>query len=524
MMYVRGSTNDYNDWAELTNDDTWSASNMTKYMRKHQKLEPFDPAITDTSTMHIVEEHHGRDGPIHTSFNPALMPLDDHVLKAAAEATGLSQKTIDPWSGDHLGFFSTMGTVVRSGEHRGKRSYAARGYFEPNAHRPNLKVLCEAYVTQVILDEDLATGVRFSHGGKDYEVKTNREVLVCQGAIGSPQLLELSGIGNPEILRAAGVEPKIDLSSVGENFQEHIASTLGAGLIPDILTFDSLNDPEVLAIAQQALIEHQTGPLTHIGAAQGFFPYSAIATPQELQRTIAMIKATQTRSEFHAKQLQQVIRHLESDQSANVQFIGLGVRTDWRIGQTDQSQLFVPPPPGQPLELTLASCLSYPASRGSVHITSSGKSLPFPGYKSYQPNCTDPFQQPAIDPAYLDHPADSAILQAALRFHKRATETSHLADKVVKQTHPPPDTDLDDPEQAALAVRRACIGTYHPCGSVAMGDALDSRLRVKGVRGLRVVDASVFPNNVSGNICSSVYAIAELAADLIKEDNKNVGS
>lgn len=120
-----------------------------------------------------------------------------------------------------VGFYNTLGAVARSGPNKGNRSYAARGYFEANADRPNLHVLCDALVTSVELEGDKATGVNFSNGGSAHTVKVNREVIVTCGAIQSPQILELSGIGDPEVLKAAGVECLVENFAVGRNFQDH---------------------------------------------------------------------------------------------------------------------------------------------------------------------------------------------------------------------------------------------------------------------------------------------------------------
>lgn len=125
---------------------------------------------------------------------------------------------------------------------------------------------------------------------------------------------------------------------------------------------------------------------------------------------------------------------------------------------------------------------------------------------------------PSVDPAYLKHPADIAVMAAALRLYDKATKHEAMAPLLQEQYHPNPKYDLQDLEQAKESVKEFCMSEYHVCGSVAMGAALDSRLNVKGVSGLRVADASAFPNNVSGNICSSVYTLAERAADIIKED------
>ena len=159
------------------------------------------------------------------------------------------------------------------------------------------------------------------------------------------------------------------------------------------------------------------------------------------------------------------------------------------------------PEPGSPSGIIFALLLSYPASRGSVHIKSA-----------------DVREHPAVDPGYLTHPADTAVIAAGLRFIDKASKSPHLASSLVERTWPAPDLDMTKPEVSRKAVEDVVMGTYHPIGSCAMGDVVDGSLKVKGVKGLRVVDASVFPNHVSGNICSSVYAVAENAADIIKSD------
>lgn len=131
---------------------------------------------------------------------------------------------------------------------------------------------------------------------------------------------------------------------------------------------------------------------------------------------------------------------------------------------------------------------------------------------------TDPSNHPAIDPGFLKHSADVSVLAAGLHFAHKATKTAHLAPLIKERSYPSATRDLDNLADREEAVRDWVMGEYHLIGTCAMGEVVDSRLKVKGVKGLRVVDASVFPNHVSGNICSSVYTVAEKASDLIKED------
>jgi choline dehydrogenase-like flavoprotein len=254
---VRGSDSDYDDWADLIDDTRWSTANIKKYMRKHQTLEPIDPAIIDRTTIPFVGENHGTDGPVRTSFNDWRMLIDDAVIKACDQVTGYTKKPIDPWSGDHLGFFNTLGSVARTGPNRGKRSYAARGYFEPNRGRPNLTVLCDASVNKVILEGTTATGVSFTYKGHTHEIKAKKEVLVCGGVIQSPQILELSGIGDPEVLKKAGVECKVELPEVGENFQDHVAAIAGYDLVEGVKSLDEFRTMK--GLGQVAEILQTTG-------------------------------------------------------------------------------------------------------------------------------------------------------------------------------------------------------------------------------------------------------------------------
>ncbi|KAL4804192.1 hypothetical protein BDV18DRAFT_166310 [Aspergillus unguis] len=499
MMYVRGSLQDYDDWAALADDGGWGAASMKEYMLKHQHVENINPDALGASP--LTSEYHGTNGPIKTSFNEANLPIEYQFIQAAGEATNLPNRPVDAWSGDHLGFYNTLGTVSRTGPHKGKRSYAGREYYEVNHARPNLKLLCEARVNKVVLDGTRATGVSLTTGGQEYVVSATREVIVCGGTIMSPQILELSGIGDPDVLAAAGVECKVENKAVGANVQDHSLSLITWQMQPEVVTSDTLSqDPEAAQAAMAQYAETSSGPLSSIGSTQGYFPAKRILSESELAHVVQSIREIKSTSPFHEKQLQQVVSHLESDVSANLQLVILPGTLN--IGGIEhQSQLFLPVPPGNPVGATAGLCLQYPVSRGYIHIQSS-----------------DPATPPIIQPNYITQEADVTLLAACLRWADQVSKAECLSVSIAGRSLPDPSVDLQDLEQAKQVVRDIAAGQYHICGSVALGDALDSRLRVKGVHGLRVADASVFPNNVSGNIVSSVYAVAERAADLLKEE------
>ncbi|KAL4772439.1 GMC oxidoreductase-domain-containing protein [Aspergillus nidulans var. acristatus] len=500
LMYVRGSLQDYDDWAALVGDQGWSAASMKAYMRKHQ-AQPVNPE-SRLAASPIAPEHHGTTGPIRTSFNESNLPIETDFVKACAEMANLPNMPIDAWSGDHIGFYHTLGAVARTGPNRGKRSYAGSEYYDANRSRPNLKLLCEARVNKVILDGTRATGVSITFRGQEYTVSANREVIVSGGTIQSPQILELSGIGDPEILAAAGVQCQVENRGVGANVQDHSVTLMSWQMQPGVVTSDILSQvPEAAASALRQYAESRTGPLSSIASTQGFIPVKSILSDAELAEVVQSIRDIKPSSDFHKKQLQQVIAHLESETSANLQVVFLPCSVNAN-GVEHQSGLFAPPPVGEPVCVSAALCLQYPVSRGSIHINSNDPSVP-----------------PTIQPNYISHSADVSLLAAFLRWIERVGHAAPFASSVSRRVFPESSLDLQDPEQAKRAVHDAVIGEYHICGSVAMGDALDSRLRVKGVESLRVIDASVFPNNVSGNIMSSVYAVAEKGADLVKEDH-----
>ncbi|KAL2844541.1 hypothetical protein BJY01DRAFT_235296 [Aspergillus pseudoustus] len=501
MMYVRGSLQDYDDWAALAGDDGWSASSMKQYMRKHQTLEPIDPAASATAAP-CAAEFHGTSGPIHTTFNAAQLPVETDFVKASGQSTGLPNKPIDAWSGDHIGFYHTLGTVTRTGPNKGKRSYAGRDYYVPSSDRPNLKLLCEANVNRIVLDGTRATGVNLTFQGKEYDVSASREVIVSGGTIKSPQILELSGIGDPEVLTAAGVNVRVENRAVGANVQDHVLTLVGFHTLPDVVTLETLaHVPEAMQAVLKEYAETGGGALSAIGSTQGFFPAKKILSEAELDSIVQSIRATEPVSEFHAKQLDQIIAHLQSDISANLQVVFLTATVNPAEGVEHQSKIFATPPAGQPGGVSLALCVQYPVARGSIHIQSN-----------------DPTAAPVIDPNYNGHEADVTLLAAFARWADQVGKSDAVKNSFAGRYYPEESVDLQDLEQGKEAVRDTVVGEYHICGSVALGDALDSRLRVKGVEALRVADASIFPNNVSGNIVSSVYAVAERAADLIKEE------
>ena len=290
LMYVRGSRNDYDGWASMGNKG-WGWDDLLPYFLKHQTLDPLETKHPNPQYMPhaAMENYHGRDGPIHTSFNDVTYPFEEDFCNAAYEITGRKSTLHDAWSGDHLGFYSSLGAVDRSND-KGKRSYAATGYLRPNLSRPNLKVLTEAQATKILLDADTAKGVEFVHGGKTYKVGTSREVVLSAGVIQTPQLLELSGIGDPEVLEKAGVQCLLANKSVGANFQDHVLGGMLFDLAEGVESMDALHGEEYAKAQQDVYEKTQKGAYGSPGMCMGFVSYESIVSGAELDQTINEIR------------------------------------------------------------------------------------------------------------------------------------------------------------------------------------------------------------------------------------------
>lgn len=458
------------------------------------------------------------------------MPLEEDFATAAYEVTGTTKTIRDAWSGDHLGFYSSLGAVNRTDD-PGKRSYAATGYIRPNVGRPNLKVLTEAHVGKIVLDGKRATGVEFYYQGQKHTVSAKNEVVLSAGVIQTPQLLELSGVGDPAVLEKAGVECKVENIGVGANFQDHVLGGLLFDLKPGVESMDALHTEEFMKAQQDVYETTQKGVYASPGMMMGFVSYASIASPEEVKQTIADIKKTsQAKTEFAKAQEKIIIDQLADPTFANLQTFCIPCRLDVAKG-SDQTLFFGAPPKGKQ-QLSLLMCLEHPLSRGTVHITSS-----------------DPMAAPEIDPGYFRNEIDAKILAAGvsitfliewlglllipsfynfpfnklidnlqMKWMDKVSKHPLMAAALAERELPPQDSQFDSEEARIEYVKNHISTQYHLIGTAALGQVVDTKLKVKGVDGLRVVDASIFPGHVSGNIMSSTYAVAEKGADIIKAD------
>lgn len=337
--------------------------------------------------------------------------------------------------------------------HRGRRVSAASAFLAPARRRPNLTILTHAHAERILLDGTRAVGVVVRRRGKQQEIHARREVLVAAGAIESPLLLERSGIGRPDVLRAAGVEPVVESPNVGERLIEQRAVSMQVRFRDG--AGPTLNSrPRQLRAGLRYLVARR-GPI----ATSGYDVVSAFRSSPELARP----------------DVQGVWVPIALDETAH----------DMRLARYS-GLLFT----GYPIR---------PTTAGSVHL-GVGRDAP-----------------PVVTPRYLEAPEERAAASSILDHARRIVSTSPLAELVDSEVFPGPS--VATPDDVIAYSLAAGGGIRHAIGSCAMGpsdtDVVDSDLRVRGVNGLRVVDASVLPIQVSGNPAAPVMALAWLAAHRI---------
>ncbi|KAK5768652.1 hypothetical protein LTS12_001077 [Elasticomyces elasticus] len=474
-------------WAELGTDD-WNWKILAPYFLKFQTIVPPNEEVKkQLNIMHSDESIRRSNGPIQTSFPMRATELQK-VWVDTFRTLGLNNVS-DPLDGHAIGGHTS--TCHITGD-KHERSHAGVAYLDPVRKRTNLTIITNALVRKLMIDKDnpvpMVCGVVYSQDGIVHEVRAKREVILAAGTFNTPQLLELSGIGSPDILQQHGIDIVYANPAVGENLQDHIRPGLSFELNDDAPPRSSMPVDEARRLYQ----DNRSGPWAEQGAfAFAYMPLVPFLGPEQIQELKSLLD-----------------RHLKEDESWSPFIRKRNAFTREVIGSADEASAvaFMSRRPLPGVEdgnfITLNSMLSHPFSTGAVHISSA-----------------DPETKPKIDFAYYSHPLDLEIHARHVQVLEKLAKTEPLASYIKPggRRHPK-DYSAETIDSAKELVRNFSTTNYHPCGTCSLGAVVDSRLNVNGVRGLRVVDASIMPIIPRGNIISTVYAVAERAADIISED------
>lgn len=376
LMVAYASRVDLDNGERLGNAG-WNFNNLAPYYRKFEKFPQHSAKAADTlDTSHIDPALYGTEGPIHTTIPESHWPITEawpHTFKNLGLGLQADSKT-----GTLAGGYSSIAFINPK---TATRSYSATAYWAPNAHRPNLALISDALVTKIDLSGKetnvTTTGVSFRIVEKDFTFNVKKEVILSAGVFGSPQLLELSGIGSAALLKSHNIAVVIENDNVGENLQDHALVPYSVAAANGELTMESFRDPELLGKAFQEYAQLRTGLLaTPSINSSAFIPYTAVLSPtersqaaEEIDAILANARAEDLRPGL-AKQYQLIREGLltEDETSMQLLFIKAGMPE-----QQYKSTIAEKPHPGN--YITIASCLQHPFSRGTVHIRSSDPSV-----------------------------------------------------------------------------------------------------------------------------------------------------
>lgn len=443
LIYIRGQREDYDLWRELGNEG-WGFDDVLPYF------------IRSEGNQRGASTYHGGDGPLSVSDIGAKSPLIEAFIDGAAHM-GVARTT------DFNGAVQEGAGYYQLTTRNGWRCSTAKGYLQPARSRPNLNVQTEAQATGLMLEGKRAVGVRYRQGGIDKEARCRREVLLSAGAIQSPQLLQLSGIGPAALLRRHGVAVTHDLAGVGENLQDHLQVRM-IFECTQATTNDDLNSLFGQArLALQWLLT-RSGPMA-VGINQGGCFMRSLpgeASRPDVQFHVATLSADMAGGKVHP-------------------FSGM----------------------------TMSVCQLRPESRGHIRIRS-----------------TDPFEPPEMQPNYLATDLDRRTAVAGLKAARAIAGSPAMRPLIRREVKPGPDAGDDAALLEFCRNHGATIfhpsGTCKMGPATDAAAVVDARLRVHGIGGLRVIDGSAMPTLVSGNTNAPVVMMAEKAVDMIREDARRL--
>lgn len=442
MLYVRGHARDYDEWAQL-GCKGWSFDDVLPYFKKSEGSD------------RKADEFHGNEGPLLTTQHTSEHPLNRAFLNAASEMDLPYSQDFNGASQEGVGWYDQ---TIRNG----RRQSTAQTYLQMADGRPNLTVMTETQVRHIVLKGSRATGVTVSRKGKTETILAAKEVILSGGAINSPQLLQLSGIGDPDDIMSVGLPVLHELQGVGKNMQDHLDVTVYAHL-KDPISYMRYKAPHRAIVELSKWFLKKPGVMSDCVTPVGAF----LKTDQALERPDI---------QFHIILAMAPEPHGFADPESH----GFGIHM----------------------------CQLRPHSRGTISLASD-----------------DPLAPAKIDPNYLASPEDVRVMREGVKLVRSLMRQPAFEGYIEREADPWHDIDPDDDPAIEASIRAGAETIYHPVGTCAMGPSdqlasvVDPELKVIGLAGLRVADASVMPRLIGGNTNAPTIMIAEKCADLIKAEH-----
>ncbi|OAV97158.1 hypothetical protein PTTG_02758 [Puccinia triticina 1-1 BBBD Race 1] len=485
LISTKAEKKDY-DAIERLGNPGWGWSEVDRASKKSEKLvipPPDSPFLYNPL-------YHGLSGPVASSFPKYVPPQFKPYFPAAVMASipARAIETTDPFGGDLEGAYIFPSAI----DAKSARVTSATAYYFPHQSRPNLVVRTHAEVNKLISKKTdgqslQILGVEYSSFGTVSRAMVNKEVIMSAGSIGTPAILERSGIGKSSILQALNIPVALDLPAVGANLADHPALLGTYRLKSGIVSSDDLMRNATFAAEQTSLyMSTGGGLLSHGISVLDYQSLKSIVTPEELLEGLKLLERDP--SVMSQEQFDAISERILNGVAVEFLLINAFFESD-NAPDPDTSYL------------TIATTLQHPLSRGSSHI-----------------NGQDPLLTPLIDPAFLSHPFDAWLMVQAAKHARKIMEQPQYKNIILNEQFPGPSVQSD--AEWLVSVKNRVRTEYHPLGTCALmpqdrAGVVDPQLKVYGTENLRVVDASVIPIQIGAHPALTIYAIAEKAAELI---------
>ncbi|XP_067015213.2 glucose dehydrogenase [FAD, quinone] [Anabrus simplex] len=478
MLHVRGNKHDYDAWEKAGNPG-WAYKDLLPYFKKSEDFKSVP--LSESSSDEYSGQYHSKGGYLSLEQFQFKSPIVDGFVRAVKE---LGYRVGDINGATQTGFTLQHGAVVN-----GTRCSTAKAFLSPIRNRRNFHVLKHALVTKLLIKPDTKTvyGVEYRKNNKTHTAKATKEVILSAGTVNSPQLLMLSGIGPKEHLQELGI-PLIKNLNVGMNLQDHMQLPYPTFLF-NRTNPQGLDSAKVSENMLQYLL-HRSGPLASLDILQ----FQGFVSSKYVDKNIDYPDVQYQHIRFPHKDVAttKVVSHV-TGYTDDIYQVVFGI-------PNSKAEIYIP-----------LSVLQRPKSKGFIRLKSK-----------------DPMDPPTIDPRYLSHPDDVNVLVEGIKIAWEIAQTKTLVEEfeveINKEKVPGCDAEFGTDEYWACAVRKIATTIYHPVGTCKMGPStdreavVDPRLKVYGVRGLRVIDGSIMPSIVTGNTNAPCIMIGEKGADLVKED------